>query len=91
MESTEINVMMFGNKAQSKHELYQLLTVEANLYLPPEKETSIYFIEEIFQQSKQVWPWLTSKIILALFNSEVKVKSASFIEGLRVKNLLWFL
>ena len=54
MESTKINVMMLGDKVQSKHELYRLLTVEVNLYLPPEKETSIYFIREIVQQSKQV-------------------------------------
>ena len=76
MESIKINVIMLANKLQSQHELYWLLTVEANLYLPPEKDTSIYFIREIIQQSKQIWFWLTSKIIFALFNSEVKVKSA---------------
>ena len=54
MESTKINVMMLGNKAQSKHELYRLLIVEANLYLPLEKENSIYFISEIVQHRKQV-------------------------------------
>ena len=54
MESTKINVMMFSNMAQSKHELYRLITVEANVYLPPEKETFIYLIKEIVQQGKQV-------------------------------------
>ena len=54
MESAKIKIMMLCNKAQSKHKLYQLLTVEANIYLPPVKETSIYYIREIAEQSKQV-------------------------------------
>ena len=42
-----INLLQVGNSAKSKHELYQILTVEGGMYLRPEKECSITFISEI--------------------------------------------
>ena len=33
-----INVSQLRVKARSKHEMYRLLTVEAKIYLPPQKE-----------------------------------------------------
>ena len=47
MEQKEINISSLGMKAQTKNELYRILTVEAKLYLPPQKETSIYFIRGV--------------------------------------------
>ena len=41
MEKQKVNINYLGTKAQSKNELYRMLTVEAKLYLPPQKETSI--------------------------------------------------
>ena len=54
MEKTEINPNMLGIKAQTKNEFYRILTVEAKLYLPPQKETSIYFIRGILNGKKKV-------------------------------------
>ena len=54
MELREFNINMLGMKAQTKNELYRKLTVEAKLYLPPQKETSIYFIKGIINNRKKV-------------------------------------
>ena len=54
MEKTEINLNMLGIKTQTKNELYKILTVEAKLYLSPQKETSIYFIRGILNCKKKV-------------------------------------
>jgi hypothetical protein len=53
-ERVEINLLSLAAKAQSKYELYKLLTVEADYYLPPYKECSIEFIAEILNERKQV-------------------------------------
>ena len=50
-----INVSQLGVKARSKNEMYRLLTVEAKIYLPPQKECSIYFIRDIFHGQKKVY------------------------------------
>ena len=34
MEKSEINLNLLGVKAQTKNELYRLLSVDAKLYLP---------------------------------------------------------
>ena len=52
MMSTNIN--QIEAKARSKHEIYKILTVEIKIYLPPQKECSIYFIRDIFQGKKKV-------------------------------------
>ena len=49
-----INVSQLGTKAKSKNEMYRILTVEAKIYLPPQKECSIYFIRDIFHGRKKV-------------------------------------
>ena len=55
MNRDSIDIRYLSTKAQSKHEIYRLITVEANLYLPPEKEWSIYFIRDILQLKKRVF------------------------------------
>ena len=50
-----INLNQLGSKARSKNEMYRLLTVEAKIYLPPQKECSIYFIRDIFHGKKKVY------------------------------------
>ena len=54
MEKRELNLSILGSKAQTKNELYRVLTVDAKLYLPPQKETSIYFIRGILNGKKKV-------------------------------------
>ena len=49
-----INVSELEVKARSKNEMYRLLTVEAKIYLPPQKECSIYFIRDIFHGQKKI-------------------------------------
>ena len=47
MEKLSLNLNDLSIKARTKNELYRILTTEDNLYLPPQKETSIYFIRDI--------------------------------------------
>ena len=54
MERDTINVHNLGFKARIKNELYRLLTVETDVYLPPQKETSIYFVRDIVHGNKKV-------------------------------------
>ena len=54
MERIGVNINTIGIKAQTKNELYRVLTVEAKLYLPPQNETSIYFIRGILNGRKMV-------------------------------------
>ena len=44
MNLQQFSIKKLSIKAQSKFELYRLLTVEAKLYLPPQKEAWINFI-----------------------------------------------
>ena len=53
MERRTINVHNLGLKARTKNELYRLLTVETDMYLPPQKETSIYFVRDILCMEKR--------------------------------------
>ena len=63
MEKSRINLNMLGIKAKTKNELYRLLTTEANLYLPSQKETLIYFVKDIVHGRKKASSWpLTFKI-----------------------------
>ena len=54
MEGNKLSLHMLGIKAKTKNELYRLLTTEANLYLPPQRETSIYFVRDIIHGRKRV-------------------------------------
>ena len=55
MEDLEtVNINEIGLKAKSKHEMYQLLTVSCNMYLPPESYTSIKFIRAVFENERKV-------------------------------------
>ena len=42
MEESGINLNMLEIKAKTKNELYRLLTTEANLYLPPQKNFNLF-------------------------------------------------
>jgi hypothetical protein len=53
-ERVNVNLLELGSKAQSKYEIYKILTVEGNLYLPPYKECSIQFITDILHERKRV-------------------------------------
>ena len=53
MEKSRINLNMLGIKVKTKNELYRLLTKEANLYLPSQKETLIYFVRDIVHGRKK--------------------------------------
>ena len=53
MESIGVKINSIGMKAQTKNELYRILTVKAKLYLPPQKETSTNFIRGILNGRKK--------------------------------------
>ena len=54
MDLRAVNLNILGTKAQSKVEMYRLLNVDWNLFLPPQREASIYFIRDILEQRKKV-------------------------------------
>lgn len=41
------NIRELSTKAQTKAEIYQILTIEGGLYLPPQKDTNMKFIRQI--------------------------------------------
>ena len=45
MEESNLNLNFLGLKAESKNEIYRLLTVKAELYLPPQKKNIYIFCE----------------------------------------------
>jgi hypothetical protein len=51
-ENVTVNLLSLAEKAQSKWELYNLLTVEGDLYLPPYKECTVLFITDIIHGKK---------------------------------------
>lgn len=59
-----MDVEVFGSVAKNKYEIYRVLVTEGNLYLPPLKKTSIYFIKDILQGKKSVSH--TLQIIISL-------------------------
>ena len=48
-----INVSQLGTKAKLKNDMYRILTVEAKIYLPPQKECSIYSLEIYFTAERR--------------------------------------
>ena len=54
MNLGEINLNILGTKAKTKVEMYRLLKVDANLFLPPQRDSSIYFIREIIENKRKV-------------------------------------
>ena len=65
MEQLSVNLNQLSIKARTKNEMYRILTTEANLYLPPQKETSIYFVRDIIHGRKKV-----RTINMSIFNLE---------------------
>ena len=71
MESSQINVNLQGMKAKLKNELYKFLITKADVYLPTQKETSIYILlETLFTTGKEnawniIWQkfrWIYNRI-----------------------------
>ena len=54
MQTSRVNLLEVSSKAQSKPEMYRLLTVEEGLYLPPQDQTNMEFISDIAFQVKKV-------------------------------------
>ena len=53
MEVSRINLKLLGIKSKTKNELYRIFKTEANLYLPPQKDTSIYLSETSFKTGRR--------------------------------------
>ena len=67
MENKKLNLNSFGTKFQSKNEVYLFLTTEVNMYLPPQKECSIYFVRNILAGTKRVRDYMIIINIIRLF------------------------
>ena len=70
MNADKINLNILGTKAQSKVEMYRLLTVDVGLYLPSQRETSIYFIRDIIANKKRVAFVLNIIVIIGIMDRE---------------------
>ena len=77
MENSEINLNLLGVKAQTKNELYRLLSFDAKLYLSTQKETSIYFIRGIVNGRKKV-SYINGFLIFFRHFSQTKLKYDRF-------------
>ena len=78
MEKSEINLSLLGSKVQTKNELYRILTIDAKLYLPPQKETSIYFIRGILNGKKRIFAFYVNLFNLGLlFRWNLRLISSS--------------
>ena len=55
MDKSEINLLDLGNKSRSKSELYTLLTTECDMYLPPYKLCTVYFIADVQECRKKAF------------------------------------
>ena len=53
METSILNIKSLAIKARTKNELYRLLSTEANMYLSPQQETSIYFARDAIQGKRK--------------------------------------
>ena len=84
-----INVSQLGTKAKSKNEMYRILTVEAKIYLPPQKECSIYFIRNIFHGRKKE----DIRLLLISMSGFICRRSQGCPTNcnLRIKDLVWFI
>ena len=91
MEKSRINLNMLGIKAKTKNELYRLLTTEANLYLPPQKETSIYFVRDIVQSCNKASSWHLTFKNYALYTEDIMLISVPQIKGLTVEDFVCFI
>ena len=54
MNKEVVNLKLLSTKAQSKVELYRLFKVDCSLFLPPQREASVYFIRDIMEGYKRV-------------------------------------
>ena len=54
IEDSRINLNLLGVKAKTKKKIYWILTTETELYLPPQKETSIYSVCDIIQKKNRI-------------------------------------
>ena len=91
MEKSTINLNILGVKARTKNELYRILTTEANMYLPPQKETSIYFVRDIIHNRKKVCFIYLNLTLQALYMEDVKPRAVPQIKGLRVEDFVHFI
>ena len=54
MEKQRLNVRQISIRARSKKEMYRLLQLEADVYLPPIQQTNRRFIADIVSEKKKV-------------------------------------
>jgi hypothetical protein len=51
-EFCSVDIRRLSAVATSKHEIYRILVTEGQLYLPPERTISMYFIKDILTGQK---------------------------------------
>ena len=54
MEKEQMNVRTITAKANSKQEIYRILQLEGDVYLPPKSQANHNYISEILSGTKKV-------------------------------------
>ena len=55
MEQEQMNIGAITAKANSKREMWKILQLEGDVYLPPNSQANHHYISKIFSGEKKVW------------------------------------
>ena len=55
MEPEQMNIGVITAKANSKNEMFRILQLEGDVYLPPKSQANHNYISEILSGTKKVW------------------------------------
>ena len=95
MEKVTLNLLEIRGKARSKYELYNILTCEGHLYLPPFKYCSVNFMADILEGKikvcfRHLHIWIISKCrLLIIRTSSFAVFLTSEVWGLQICLNFW--
>jgi hypothetical protein len=85
MEMKKFNIKSMEGKAQTKHEIYTMMTAEGKWYLPPERVCTMEFIRNITIGAKKVLTFLN----LSPFYRLSKPRRSRYVQCLTSKDLQW--
>ena len=88
MDKHRMSLRQISVRARSKKEIYRMLQLEADVYLPPIQQANRKYITEIVSGKRKVSPSNTVQIVFE--NSQLKTIQVPHLEGLRMSNILSF-
>ena len=90
-EGQKVSIADIAAKMESKHEIYQFLTTELQMYLPKYKQTSIYWMREIIAGKRKCKSWSLNRVLnvfyIGLKAHAIKHHTVPYYENLTVKQM----